>query len=90
MAKARRNKNEQVVDHSGSGQRVLPAKAEAALREAGVWDEQFEHDLAMLDAPTFGAISVFGAWDDLDWEEAEAALYEIRHRNPPSPPVELQ
>lgn len=33
------------------------------------------------------ALSLAGAWSDIDYDEMMDALYEIRHRNPPSPPV---
>ncbi len=33
------------------------------------------------------ALGAVGAWSDLDWDEMLDALDEIRHRNPPSPPV---
>ena len=35
------------------------------------------------------ALSVIGAWSDLDWDEAVAELDRIRHENPPTPPIEL-
>lgn len=35
------------------------------------------------------ALSLLGAWSDLDWEEAEAELDRIRHANPPTPPISL-
>lgn len=34
------------------------------------------------------ATTVFGAWADLDWDEAAAALDEIRHESDPTPPVD--
>jgi len=35
------------------------------------------------------ALSLAGAWSDLDWDEAAAALDRIRHESPPSPPLTL-
>ena len=35
------------------------------------------------------ALSLLGAWSDLDWAEAEATLDRIRHATPPSPPLDL-
>ncbi len=72
-----------------ASQRLLPEKAEIALREAGLWDEQFVRRLAHLDRVTLDALGVIGAWDDLDWEEMSAAFTRLRHENPPSPPIEL-
>ena len=34
------------------------------------------------------ALSLAGAWSDLDWEEMEEELYWIRHANPPTPPID--
>jgi hypothetical protein len=33
------------------------------------------------------ALSLAGAWSDLDWDEMAEALDCIRHSNPPSPPL---
>jgi hypothetical protein len=35
------------------------------------------------------ALSLAGAWSDLDWDEMEAELDGIRHATPPTPPIEL-
>lgn len=35
------------------------------------------------------ALSLAGAWSDLDWEEMEQALDRIRHESKPTPPIEL-
>ena len=35
------------------------------------------------------ALSLLGAWSDLDWDEAVAELDRIRHSNPPTPPITL-
>lgn len=35
------------------------------------------------------ALSVIGAWADLDWEEALAELDRIRQESAPTPPIEL-
>ena len=34
------------------------------------------------------ALSVIGAWSDLDWDEMERELDRIRHESRPTPPVE--
>ena len=69
--------------------RVLPAKAEAALREVGLWNEQFVRQLANLDRVTLDALSVLGAWDDLNWDDMAASFARMRHESPPSPSIEL-
>ncbi len=35
------------------------------------------------------ALSLAGAWSDLDWDEMERALDRIRHESVPTPPIEL-
>jgi hypothetical protein len=35
------------------------------------------------------ALSLLGAWRDLDWEEAVTELDRIRHASRPTPPIEL-
>jgi hypothetical protein len=42
------------------------------------------------DARIETALSAIGGWDDLDFEEMLDALAEIRHRNPPTPLIELR
>jgi hypothetical protein len=33
------------------------------------------------------ALSLAGAWSDLDWAETAEALDRIRHASPPTPPI---
>ncbi len=35
------------------------------------------------------ALSVIGAWSDMDWDELAESLDRIRHESPPTPPIEL-
>ena len=35
------------------------------------------------------ALSLAGAWSDLDWEATSQALDRIRHESVPTPPIEL-
>ena len=35
------------------------------------------------------ALSLAGAWSDLDWEETVEALDRIRHESRPTPPIEF-
>lgn len=44
-------------------------------------------DAALPGTVTAEALSMIGAWADLDWDDMERALYEIRHANPPTPPI---
>ena len=40
------------------------------------------------DATARNAVNVFGAWSDLDWDEAAVTLDRIRHEDAPTPPVD--
>jgi hypothetical protein len=51
-------------------------------------DEQAA-DAAVSHSTTQAALSVIGAWRDLDWEEMVEALDRIRHESKPTPPIEL-
>lgn len=41
------------------------------------------------DARLSAALSVIGAWSDLDWEDFSAELDRIRHESRPTPPIAL-
>lgn len=41
------------------------------------------------DATVHAALSVIGAWSDLDWEDLSADLDRIRHESQPTPPIDL-
>lgn len=51
-------------------------------------DEQAA-DAAVAHSTTQAALSVIGAWSDLDWEEMVTALDRIRHESQPTPPIKL-
>jgi len=44
-------------------------------------------DAAAGDSALQAALSVIGAWSDLDWDEMEEALARIRHESQPTPPI---
>lgn len=46
-------------------------------------------DAAVPQNATQAALSVIGAWSDLDWDEMVEALDRIRHESKPTPPIEL-
>jgi hypothetical protein len=46
-------------------------------------------DAAVPHSTTKAALSVIGAWSDMDWEEMVEALDRIRHESKPTPPIEL-
>jgi hypothetical protein len=35
------------------------------------------------------ALSIIGAWSDLDWDEMVESLDRIRHESKPTPPIDL-
>ena len=35
------------------------------------------------------ALTLAGAWSDLEWEQTAVALDHIRHASPPTPPIQL-
>ena len=51
-------------------------------------DEQAA-DAALTHSTLQAALSVIGAWSDLDWGEMVEALDRIRHESTPTPPIEL-
>ena len=46
-------------------------------------------DAAVSPSITQAALSVIGAWSDLDWQEMVEALDRMRHESKPTPPIEL-
>ncbi len=44
---------------------------------------------AERDAVTQRALAAIGSWRDLDWDDVQEALHLIRHRSPPTPPIDL-
>lgn len=46
-------------------------------------------DAAVSQSATQAALSVIGAWSDLDWDEMVDALDRIRHESKPTPPIEI-
>jgi hypothetical protein len=46
-------------------------------------------DAAVSDSTTQAALSVIGAWSDMDWEEMVETLDRMRHESKPTPPIEL-
>ena len=51
--------------------------------------EEEAADAASPPASIQKALSLAGAWSDLDWEKMKAALERIRHESQPTPPIEL-
>ena len=53
------------------------------------WTSEEAADAAVPQSATQAALSVIGAWSDLDWDETVEALDQIRHESKPTPPIEL-
>lgn len=51
--------------------------------------EEAQADAAIPQNTTQDALSLAGAWSDLNWSEVERELDRIRHESPPSPPISL-
>ncbi len=49
--------------------------------------EEHAADAALPQHAIQDALSLAGAWSDLDWEEAEAELDRIRYQSRPTPPI---
>lgn len=49
--------------------------------------DESEVDAALPQDAIQRALSLAGAWSDLDWEEAEEELDRIRHQSQPTPPI---
>lgn len=48
-----------------------------------------EGDAATSESATRDALSVIGAWSDLDWDEMVETLDRIRHASRPTPPIDV-
>jgi hypothetical protein len=46
-------------------------------------------DRALVGSTTRDALSLAGAWSDLEWDELAEALARIRHESPPTPPLSV-
>ena len=86
-------------ENSGDGSRYLTVRRGQPLigipfQEGDEWVVRYFASEADADAfvkremRTRKALAAIGAWDDVDFDEMLDALDEIRHRNPPTPPIE--
>jgi len=51
--------------------------------------EEQEADRVMVPSTTEDALALASAWSDLEWDELEKALDDIRHESRPTPPLYL-
>jgi hypothetical protein len=52
------------------------------------FDDEAEADASVAAQTAADARALAGAWSDLDWEEMVEELDNIRHANPPTPPID--
>jgi hypothetical protein len=65
---------------------IVEEKGEEVVR---YFTDEKVADAAVSQSTTQEALSVIGAWSDLDWDETVAALDRIRHESKPTPPIKL-
>jgi hypothetical protein len=70
------------------------ALSEVALDEDGErvvrYGTDSDDEVASTSDPDIeAALSLIGAWSDIDWDEWTAELDRIRHAVPPTPPIEV-
>lgn len=53
------------------------------------FSEEAVADQAVSEDATQKALSLAGAWSDLDWKDMEKELDRIRHQSNPTPPIAL-
>ena len=53
------------------------------------FSEEEQADKAVSEDVTQKALSLAGAWSDLDWDKMEREFDRIRHESKPTPPIEL-
>src|SRR4051812_15183104 len=56
--------------------------------EMRYFTEETDLDASVGDDGVREALSVIGAWSDLDWDEAVEELDRIRHESRPTPPID--
>lgn len=72
--------------------RPLVALFDADEDDAGVVRYFAEEPASPSHSPSPGAraaLSVIGAWADMDWDELADSLDRIRHESRPTPPIDL-
>ena len=65
---------------------VSPAEV---IREGRLQEALAAARAAIASQATAEALALAGAWADLDWDDAVAALDRIRHESEPTPPIEI-
>lgn len=68
---------------------IVNAEKEVHYFTESAQEDTAERESTMTSPSVQEALDLAGAWDDLDWDEMEQALYRIRHESKPTPPIEL-
>ncbi len=88
MSRSNLNDNSSLLSHSGQPLIgiLVEENGEEMIR---YFSEEQDADAAAAQMGEQDALSLAGAWKDLDWDEMQGELGRIRHENPPSPPLDL-
>lgn len=84
MARPRETALQQKSLKAGPGDPLIAVPAEDGGTIYYTSEEAVRAD--QTDDTLQAALDLAGAWSDLDWDEAEAELYQIRHESEPSAP----
>ncbi|MGI8688136.1 MAG: hypothetical protein ACR2M3_06110 [Thermomicrobiales bacterium] len=84
MARAHKTAHQQTSLRVGPGESLIAIPTEDGGTIYYTSEEAARADLT--DETLQRALDLAGAWSDLDWDEAEAELYRIRHESEPSAP----
>ena len=87
MAEHRATRAQSLVVESDQALIAIPLEEEGRDVVQYFADEEAA-DAALSEDTTQDALSLIGAWSDLDWDEMEEALYRIRHESKPTPPID--
>ena len=87
MAEHRATRAQSLVVEIDQALIAIPLKEEGRDVVQYFADEEAA-DAALSEDTTQDALSLIGAWSDLDWDEMEEALYRIRHESKPTPPID--
>ena len=86
---ARRPTDRTATPVGGPGQAPIPVPVDEDGREAVAYFADSEAaDAAMPPGTVERALALFGAWSDLDRDDAIKSLDRIRHESKPTPPID--
>jgi hypothetical protein len=83
-----RSDDQLLVLHEGESLVSVVSRIDDGFVEQ-IFRVEVDADTKVDDSVIQVALSLAGAWSDLDWDEMAEALDCIRHSNPPSPPLTI-